>query len=104
MFCSQTLKFFTSHTSLATLTGLINSLNNQPIPVKFIWNEKRNLGYELAMRDKPVRSAHRANGFTVNHNVNVVLTRFKVSNISLEIKLLVVSVDTRSQYRTPVCS
>lgn len=56
------------------------------------------------MRDKPVRSAHRANGFTVNHNVNVVLTRFKVSNISLEIKLLVVSVDTRSQYRTPVCS
>lgn len=92
MFCSQTLKFFTSHTSLATLTGLINSLNNQPIPVKFIWNEKRNLGYELA------------NGFTVNHNVNVVQTRFKVSNISLEIKLLVVSVDTRSQYRTPVCS
>lgn len=56
------------------------------------------------MRDKPVRSAHGANGFTVNHNVNVVLTRFKVSNISLEIKLLVVSVDTRSQYRTPVCS
>lgn len=93
-----------SHASLATLTGLINSLNNQPIPVKFIWNEKRNLGYELAMREKPVRSADGAKGFTVNHNVNVVLTRFKVSNISLEIKLLVVSVDARSQYRTPFCS